>query len=44
MKLDEAIAVLHENGYIVNENLQLSFDEYKEQIKDLLKSILTITM
>ena len=38
MKLNEAIEILHENGYIVNESLQLSFDEYKEQIKDLLKS------
>ena len=38
MKIPEAISVLQENGYIVNESLQLSFDEYKEQIKDLLKS------
>lgn len=38
MKLNEAIEILHENGYIVNESLQLSFDEYKEKIKDLLKS------
>ena len=37
MKIHEALSVLHENGYIVNESLQLSFDEYKKEIKDLLK-------